>query len=211
MRASAGCRFVACCAGGVLAARQAPPPVIFRSEVNYVELDAIVTDAQGSVVSDLTQADFEVLEDGKPQKLTTFSHVDLPIEKAERPLFVSTPIEPDVQTNRAVEGRVYLIVLDDLHTALMRTPRVRRTARQFIETAMGSTTWPRSSTPAATTRRRTSPATARCCSRRWTSSTGRKLASATLNKLDGATPRARARSSLTDIAASRHKTETNEV
>src|SRR6476646_11326314 len=105
---------LAVCAGGALIAQQSsePPPVLFRAEVNYVELDAIVTDAQGNVVSDLSAADFDVLEDGKPQKVSTFARIDLPIEKAERPLFASSPIEPDVQTNRAVEGRIYLIVLD---------------------------------------------------------------------------------------------------
>jgi len=130
---------LAICAGSALLAQQgsSPPPVIFRAEVNYVELDAIVTDAQGNVVPNLSEADFEVLEDGKPQKISTFSHIDLPIEKAERPLFASAPIEPDVQVNRAVEGRIYLIVLDDLNTAVARTPQVKRTVRQFVETAMG--------------------------------------------------------------------------
>jgi VWFA-related protein len=126
-------------AGGALAAQQGSdaPPVIFRAEVNYVELDAIVTDAQGTVVPDLAQADFEVLEDGKLQKLSAFAHVDLPIEKAERPLFTRAVIEPDVQTNRAVEGRIYLIVLDDLHTDVARTIRVKAAARRFIEQSFG--------------------------------------------------------------------------
>ena len=130
---------LAICAGSALLAQQgsSPPPVVFRAEVNYVELDAIVTDAQGNVVSNLSETDFDVLEDGKPQKISTFSHIDLPIEKAERPLFASAPIEPDVQANRAVEGRIYLIVLDDLNTAVARTPQVKRTVRQFVETAMG--------------------------------------------------------------------------
>ena len=51
---------------------QEPPPVTFRVEVNYVEVDAVVTDAQGRVVTDLTQADFDVLEDNRPQKVSAF-------------------------------------------------------------------------------------------------------------------------------------------
>ena len=84
-------------AGGVAA--QSPPapqaqspqaaPPSFRVEVNYVEVDAFVTDAQGKVVTNLTAGDFEVLEDGRPQKVTTFSLVDIPIERAERPLFAA--------------------------------------------------------------------------------------------------------------------------
>lgn len=114
------------------------PPVIFRAEVNYVEVDAIVIDAQGNVVPNLTQADFEVLEDGKPQAIASFAHVDLPIQKAERALFTSTPIEPDVRTNQSIEGRIYLFVLDDLHTDVARTTRVKAAARRFIEQSLGA-------------------------------------------------------------------------
>lgn len=116
---------------------QEPPPVTFRVEVNYVEVDAVVTDAQGGIVTDLTQADFDVLEDGRPQKITAFSLVNLPIERAERPLFAAAPIEPDVQVNTAQEGRIYMIVLDDLHTSFTNTSRVRSFLRQFVERNFG--------------------------------------------------------------------------
>ena len=57
---------------------QAPqPPVTFKVEVNYVEIDASVTDAQGNFVRTLTRDDFQIVEDGKPQALTAFSMVVL--------------------------------------------------------------------------------------------------------------------------------------
>ncbi|HXG87986.1 MAG TPA: VWA domain-containing protein [Vicinamibacterales bacterium] len=124
-------------------AQQAPPQpapdpgqpgVTFRAEVNYVEVDARVVDAQGNFVSGLQQGDFQILEDGKPQPISVFSLVNLPVERAARPLFASKPIEPDVQTNiSGINGRVYLIVLDDLHTHPLRGARVKQAARQFIE------------------------------------------------------------------------------
>jgi VWFA-related protein len=119
------------------AAPAQPPPPTFRVEVNYVEVDAVVTDALGNVVSDLTADEFEVLEDGRPQKVTAFSHVNIPIERAERPLFAEGPIDADVQSNEQVEGRIYLIVLDDMHTDVTRTPRVKAAARRFIENSFG--------------------------------------------------------------------------
>jgi VWFA-related protein len=119
------------------ASGQEPPPVTFRVEVNYVEIDAVVTDAQGNVVSNLTADDFDLVEDGKPQKITAFSLVNLPIERGERPLFASTPIEPDVQTNNGGEGRIYLIVLDDLHTAPLRAARVKASLHRFFEQNFG--------------------------------------------------------------------------
>ena len=121
--------------------QQAPPdtpPPTFRVEVNYVEADAAVTDAQGNAVTDLTIEDFEVREDGRPQKVTAFSIVNLPVERPERPLFAATPIEPDVQINTAAEGRIYMIVLDDLHTAFTSTPRVRAALKSFVERNFGS-------------------------------------------------------------------------
>ena len=56
-----------------------------------------------------------------------FSVVNLPVTRAPRPLFASKPIEPDVATNlTGLDGRVYLIVLDDLHTSAQRTNQVKR-------------------------------------------------------------------------------------
>jgi VWFA-related protein len=132
--------------GGGLAGQAPPPPVgqstqpappSFRVEVNFVEVDALVTDARGAIVTDLGADDFELLEDGRPQKVATFSFVNIPVQRAEQPLFSTQPIVADVQTNEHVEGRVYLIVLDDLHTDPTRSARVKAAARRFIEDGFG--------------------------------------------------------------------------
>lgn len=110
----------------------------FRVEVNYVEVDAVVTDAQGNFVPNLGRDDFEVLEDGKPQQISTFSVVDLPVARADAPLLAPTVV-PDVATNeRGFDGRIYLLVLDDLHTAPLRSNRVKVAARQFVERFVGA-------------------------------------------------------------------------
>jgi len=115
------------------------PPITFRAEVNYVEVDARVLDERGAFVTSLTPADFQVLEDGKPQQVSIFSLVNIPVERAERPLFASQPIEPDVRTNLdGANGRIYLLVLDDLHTNVLRSQRVKATVRQFVEKFMGA-------------------------------------------------------------------------
>src|SRR5262245_43678553 len=98
-------------------ARQTPAPqrpgLTFRSIANYVEVDAIVTDAHGDAVRDLTAADFDVVEDGKPQVLSVCALVDIPIERPDPPLFKERAIEPDVVTNeKPFDGRVFMIVLD---------------------------------------------------------------------------------------------------
>jgi len=118
---------------------QQQPPITFKSEVNYVEIDARVTDAQGNFARDLTQADFRIAEDGKPQALTAFSMVDIPVTRPDPPLFAKSAILPDVVTNRTpFEGRVFVLVMDDLHTAFSDTPRARAAARQFVERYVGA-------------------------------------------------------------------------
>src|SRR5687768_11320657 len=115
------------------------PPITFRAEVNYVEVDARVLDKQGKFITDLKPEDFQILEDGKPQKVSAFSMVNIPLERAERPLFASKPIEPDVRNNmQGADGRIYVIMLDDLHTAPLRSQRIKLAAKQFIERYVGA-------------------------------------------------------------------------
>jgi VWFA-related protein len=107
--------------------------------VEYVEVDAVVTDRDGQFVRGLTQNDFQIFEDGKPQPISAFSIVDIPVDQLQRPLFSPQAIEPDVKSNeRPFDGRVYVMVVDDLHTYAGRTPRVRAAARQFIEQHLGA-------------------------------------------------------------------------
>jgi VWFA-related protein len=126
-------------AGAVSAAAQQPPAPAqptFRSGVELVELDAIVTDAQGNVVTGLTADDFDVVEEGKRQTIATFSLVDIPIERAERALYSPTAIEPDVATNAGPEGRLYVFALDDV--SAVNALRTRRFLRRFIEQHFGA-------------------------------------------------------------------------
>src|SRR5690242_17820049 len=51
-----------------------PQPPTFRTEANYVRVDAYPT-RDGAPVTDLTAADFEVFENGAPQKIEQFEHV----------------------------------------------------------------------------------------------------------------------------------------
>src|SRR5712671_4937166 len=67
----------------------------FRVQVDAIELDAFVTDAQGKPVRGLTVDDFQILEDGKPQVITSFAQVDIPFERPAEPLDAKT-VEADV-------------------------------------------------------------------------------------------------------------------
>ena len=110
---------------------QAPQQPTFRVQVEAIEIDASVTDARGNVVTDLTQDDFEILENGELQTITSFGLVNLPRTRAERPLFAANRIEPDVQANNQGEGRLYVFALDQVTgEQILRT---RRFVRRFLE------------------------------------------------------------------------------
>jgi len=108
------------------------PPVTFAVEVGYVEVDAIVTDRNDQPVRDLKREDFTVLEDGKPQQIDLFTQIDIPYDRPEPAALPPVPL--DVKTNAVpFEGRVYMIVLDELHTSTHSSLLVRAAARRFIE------------------------------------------------------------------------------
>lgn len=116
--------------GGQQPARQDAPPVL-RASVDQVVVDVIVTNASGAVVSGLTTADFEVLEDGVPQAIVAFSEVALSVEPHEGPGAI--PRLAEVRSNRSMaQGRVYLLLLDDLFVMASRTPAVQQLARDFL-------------------------------------------------------------------------------
>ena len=118
---------------------QAPPSVTFQVEVNYVDVDAVVTDQNGAFVSGLTRDDFEVFEDGKPQKIDMFSYVELPVERVVRFAPLNRPVTSDVRSNeRTFDGRVYVLVMDDLDISPLRTSIVKQSAREFIEQHFGA-------------------------------------------------------------------------
>lgn len=56
---------------------QNQPRRVFRSGLNLVSVDVIVRDKSGAVVRGLTQADFEVREDGKAQEISSFSFEEI--------------------------------------------------------------------------------------------------------------------------------------
>jgi VWFA-related protein len=128
-------------AGAQAPTGQAPqtPPLTFRIETNYVEADVLVTDAAGKFVPSLNHDDFDVLEDGKPQNVSVFSLVDIPIEHADPPLFREKPIDPDVTSNeKPFDGRVYMFVLDSFHVSPQRSITVRQEAHRFVDQFLGA-------------------------------------------------------------------------
>ncbi|HEX5140537.1 MAG TPA: VWA domain-containing protein, partial [Dehalococcoidia bacterium] len=89
---------------------QAP---VFKSKVEIVQLDVSVLDKHRQPVKGLTEKDFTVLEDGKPQKIVGFSTFDID-DGAPPATGWMKDVPPDVTTNELKpEARLFVIVMDD--------------------------------------------------------------------------------------------------
>lgn len=120
-------------------APQGPPSVTFQVEVNYVDVDVVVTDEKGNFISGLTRDDFEVFEDGKLQKVDTFTYVEIPVIQESPFQLGNRTVSSDTKSNRdPFAGRLYVIVLDDQDVAAMRTSIVKKTAKEFVDKYMGA-------------------------------------------------------------------------
>jgi VWFA-related protein len=89
---------------------QPQQPPIFRAGVQLVEIDVSVTDGRNELVRNLTKEDFELLEDGKPQTISSFSFLDLPLEEPPTP-GAPESVAADIASNMT-EGRMYVMLLD---------------------------------------------------------------------------------------------------
>lgn len=140
-------RFVgAAIAAAVLAGAQTqqPPPApqqarpTFKARADYIEVDATVTDRSGRPVSDLTKDEFTILEGGVPRPVTAMSYVDVPVDiRAKHDTSAAREVTPDAATNDRLDGRVFMIALDDREISQSRTGRAREAAEEFLDRYVG--------------------------------------------------------------------------
>lgn len=124
-------------------AGQQPPPTpgedqpVFRTGINFVRVDVIVTDKQGNAVMDLGKDDFEVLEDNKAQSVETFRLVKIDVN---RPMETTGPIRTrsDEETAAANEdSRIFIFFLDDYNVRLGSSMAVRKPLVEFVQNQVG--------------------------------------------------------------------------
>lgn len=78
---------------------QDPVTPTFRVGTTTVSVDVVVRDQSGNIVRGLTAADFTIVEDGRPQKIDTFTFQEI----VDRPV---TPLEPTTALLAGVEERL---------------------------------------------------------------------------------------------------------
>ena len=104
------------------------PSATFRSSTSLVEVDVVVKDGDGRFVSGLTADDFEVLEEGKPQRIQHFYLVtEQPGASGELRADAVLPRSPD-ETGR----RVFLLLFDAQHLSAPIIARMKHAAMAFL-------------------------------------------------------------------------------
>ena len=115
---------------------QAPTPPRFHTETNFVRVDVYPTTASGPVPG-LTAADFDVFEDGQPQKIETFERVDLkgaPIAGAGRE---PNSVAEGRQIAETTRGRLFVIFLDTYFVDVTGSNRIRQPLVNLLNRLVG--------------------------------------------------------------------------
>ena len=108
---------------------------IFRAGVNFVRVDVIVNDGNGKPVTDLTAADFEVLEDGKPQAIEQFRLIRVdgnPRPGDPPPRDLRSRIDEEIEISRD-DVRLFVFFFDDYHVRLGNSLSVKEPLIRFIQ------------------------------------------------------------------------------
>ena len=123
---------------------QTPPPdpqnppqrqPTFRTGVNFVRVDVIVSDKNGNPVLDLKPEEFSISEDGRQQKIEQFQVIKIdPLDQIEGPTNSQIRTTQDEEREAArPEVRLFVILLDDYHVRRGNDMAVRKPLIDFIQ------------------------------------------------------------------------------
>jgi VWFA-related protein len=133
---------VALAAGAALAAQAPTQPATgqnqqptFRRTIEFVTMDAIVRNERDQFVADLTKDEFEIFEDGVKQTIQSMTlvhggRVHNLLAPPPPPTQEGIILPPSRPRNDAA-GRIFLIIVDDLHLDFRNTGRIRDLFRRI--------------------------------------------------------------------------------
>jgi VWFA-related protein len=114
---------------------------VIRVGVEEVRLDAVVVDKKSHQITDLTSDDFEIHQDGQPQKVTSSTYIsehkpkttnaNIPAQDFKKePLIVAAPLSKE-EVHRTI-----LFLIDDLSMRMPNLANTRMALQKFVETQM---------------------------------------------------------------------------
>lgn len=117
-------------------------PNTLRIETELVQIDVVVTDKEGKLVTDLKPEEFQLLEDGKQQTISHFS-IGTATRQANwlRTTPVATnkaaPVPPAVVPPLVDTGRYLVLAVDDIHLKPGNLMLAKQTLIKFIDQQLG--------------------------------------------------------------------------
>jgi VWFA-related protein len=130
-----------------------PPPQepddldVVKITTNLVQIDAVVTDRKGNHVTDLRADEVEMLENGKPQKITDFSYIKL-ARPAASAVATTKPAEtvgsgagpavpgPPKKLRREEVQRTIALIVDDLRMSFDGVRFSKEALKKFLDEQM---------------------------------------------------------------------------
>ena len=129
-----------------------PPPIeqqkqktesedVVRITTNLVQVDAVITDKDKKLVTDLKPEEVEIYEDGRKQKITNFSFNATTAEQPEKdtkpaPADKNAPPLPPTRLRPEDVRRTIAVVVDDLGLSFESTHFVREALKKFVDRQM---------------------------------------------------------------------------
>ncbi len=135
-------------AGAILAAMTASPagqqkpaapeqkPPVFRVEANFVRVDAFPT-KDGKPVQGLTAEDFELFEDGAPQKIASFEHVVINTGGPQSERIEPNSVREAERMAANPRNRVFVIFLDVPHVQATSSHAIKEPLIRLFDRMMG--------------------------------------------------------------------------
>jgi VWFA-related protein len=117
------------------------PPLLETIDVRVINVDAVVTDRRGNPITGLTIDDFEIYENGRPQRITNFYEVnDTRIRRVTRTADGQEPVEHIEETTPAERPpqlrRKIVFFVDNLSLHPFNRNRVFRAFQDFVDDVM---------------------------------------------------------------------------
>lgn len=98
----------------------------------------IVTDRIGRAVADLQPGDFEIIEEGKPQKIETFRYIELNGGLTQDAPWRAIRTDADEEAEAARDDvRLFAMFLDDYHVRRESSFASRQELARVVETQLG--------------------------------------------------------------------------
>jgi VWFA-related protein len=117
--------------------QQEQQPPVFRTQANFVRVDAYPT-RNGQPVLDLQAEDFEIFEDDKPQKVETFEHVVITPAGPEAQRSEPSSIEASRQAAANPKNRLFVLFLDTPHVTIDGAWHAREPLVRMIDRVLGA-------------------------------------------------------------------------